>query len=111
MTEGQRESIYLVYVNVCNALTYADVMMKDNVSKPVKDSMRVIRDRLRWIKTNMDLKVGTDNSMDVDILRFDALVRLVASMPEQYAERLENHIIQFLDELDEELKSGGVPTP
>jgi hypothetical protein len=32
-------------------------------------------------------------------------------MPEQYADRLENHIIKFLEDLDEELKSGDVPVP
>ena len=111
MTEGQRESIYIIYVNVCNALTYSEVMLNDDVSKTVKYTIRVYRDRLRWIKKSMDMKVGTDNSMDVDILRFDGLVRLLSSMPEQYADRLENHIIKFLEDLDEELKSGDVPVP
>ncbi len=48
MTEGQQESIYLVYVNVCNALIYAeDMLIDDTLSKSARDVMRVIRDRLR----------------------------------------------------------------
>lgn len=98
MTQGQRESIYLIYVNVCNALVYAeDLCMEDSASPNLKSAVRTIRDRLRWIKTNMDLKVQTDVSKTVDTLRHDGLMRMLSNMPEELQEQLEETIVSFLN--------------
>lgn len=101
MTEGQQESIYLVYVNVCNALIYADDMLVDDtLSKPARDVMRVIRDRLRWIKTNMDIKAEQDVSKTVDTLRYDGVMRLLSSMPDKYQGELEDLIVNYLKSIE-----------
>jgi hypothetical protein len=101
MTEGQQESIYLVYVNVCNALIYAeDMLIDDTLSKSARDVMRVIRDRLRWIKTNMDIKVEQDVSKTVDTLRYDGVMRLLSSMPDKYQGELEDLIVNYLKSIE-----------
>lgn len=100
MNQGQRESIFLIYVNVCNALIYADdIFIEQQTSRAVKDAIRPIKDKLSWIKKNMDLKVQTDVSKTVDTLRYDSLVRLLANMPEEYQEQLEDVIVKFLDSI------------
>jgi hypothetical protein len=101
MTQGQQESIYLVYVNVCNALIYAeDMLLDDTLSKSASGIMRVIRDRLRWIKTNMDIKAEQDVSKAVDTLRYDGVLRLLSSMPEQYQGELEDLIVNYLKSIE-----------
>lgn len=101
MTEGQQESIYLVYVNVCNALIYAeDMLIDDTLSKTARDVMRVIRDRLKWIKTNMDIKADQDVSKTVDTLRYDGVLRLLSSMPEKYQGELEDLIVNYLKSIE-----------
>jgi len=97
MTEGQQESIYLVYVNVCNALIYAeDMLIDDTLSKSARDVMRVIRDRLRWIKTNMDIKAEQDVSKTVDTLRYDGVMRLLSSMPERDGQPVHHIFLQAI---------------
>lgn len=97
MTEGQQESIYLIYVNVCNALIYAeDILIDDTMSASAKSAIRVIRDRLQWIKKNMDIKAQQDVSKTVDTLRYDGVLRLLASMPEENQGDLEDLIVNYL---------------
>lgn len=97
MTTGQQESIYLIYVNVCNALIYAeDILIDDTMSATAKGALRVIRDKLKWIKTNMDLKAEQDVSKTVDTLRYDGILRLLSSMPEENQGDLEDLIVNYL---------------
>lgn len=101
MTTGQQESIYLIYVNVCNALIYADDMiLDDTLSKNAKSSIRVIRDKLNWIKVNMDLKAEQDVSKTVDTLRYDGILRLLSSMPEENQGDLEDLIVNYLKSIE-----------
>lgn len=101
MTEGQQESIYLIYVNVCNALIYAeDILIDDSMSPSAKSAIRAIRDKLSWIKKNMDLKAGQDVSKTVDTLRYDGVLRLLASMPEENQGELEDLIVNYLKSIE-----------
>lgn len=101
MTTGQQESIYLIYVNVCNALIYADDMiLDDTLSKNAKSSIRVIRDKLNWIKVSMDLKAEQDVSKTVDTLRYDGILRLLSSMPEENQGDLEDLIVNYLKSIE-----------
>jgi len=101
MNQGQRESIFLIYVNVCNALIYAeDILIEKQTSRTVKDSVRPIKDKLSWIKKNMDLKVQTDVSKSIDTLRFDSICRLLSNMPEEYQQQLEDTIVKFLQSIE-----------
>lgn len=96
MTNGQMESLHLIYVNVCNALIYADNLLLEDIKKPARDSIRVIRDRLSWIKKAVDLKVGVNLADKTDTLRFDEINRLLATLPHGQQEALELTIINFL---------------
>jgi flagellin-specific chaperone FliS len=101
MTTGQQESIYLIYVNVCNALIYAeDILVDDTMSTSAKSAIRAIRDKLVWIKTNMDLKAGQDVSRTVDTLRYDGVMRLLSSMPDKYQGELEDLIVNYLKSIE-----------
>jgi hypothetical protein len=101
MNQGQRESIFLVYVNVCNALIYAeDILIEQQTSRAVKDAIRPIKDKLSWIKRNMDLKVHSDVSKTIDTLRYDGIFRLLSSMPEEYQQQLEDVILKFLESIE-----------
>lgn len=101
MTTGQQESIYLIYVNVCNALIYAeDILIDDSMSASAKSAIRAIRDKLGWIKKNMALKAGQDVSKTVDTLRYDGVLRLLASMPEENQGELEDLIVNYLKSIE-----------
>jgi pyruvate formate-lyase activating enzyme-like uncharacterized protein len=101
MNQGQRESLFLIYVNVCNALIYAeDILVEQQTSRAVKDAVRPIKDKLSWIKRNMDLKTHSDVSKTVDTLRFDGVVRMLSNMPEEYQEKFEQTIVDFLESLE-----------
>jgi len=60
----------------------------------------VIRDRLRWIKTNMDIKAEQDVSKTVDTLRYDGVMRLLSSMPDKYQGELEDIIVNYLKSIE-----------
>lgn len=101
MNQGQRESLFLIYVNVCNALIYAeDILVEEQTSRAIKDGVRPIKDKLSWIKRNMDLKVHTDLSKTVDTLRFDGIIRMLSNMPEEYQEQFEETVVNFLKSLE-----------
>jgi len=99
MTNGQMESFHLIYVNVCNALTYADNLLIDDISKPARDSIRVIRDRLFWIKNAINIKLGVDLSKNSDTLRFDEILRLMTTLNQKQQDELESIIIEYLKTL------------
>ena len=96
MTSSQMESLHLIYVNVCNALIYSENLMLEDISKPVRDSVRPIRDKLAWLKKAIDMKVGVDLSKGTDTLRFDEINRLMACIPSKHQDAFETTIINFL---------------
>lgn len=100
MTDGQMESLHLVYVNVCNALIYSENLLLEDLSKPVRDSVRVLRDKLAWIKNAINIKLGVDMSKKTDTLRFDEINRLLAVLPDKHQEGLEATIINFLKTIE-----------
>lgn len=105
MTEGQKQSLHLIYVNVSNALIYADnLLIEEGVSRTVKDPVRIIRDKLKWIKTAMELKTNSKVLQAVDTLRYDEIMRVVSMLPKGLDDELERFIVAFvnakLDELE-----------
>lgn len=96
MTDGQMESLHLIYVNVCNGLIYSENLLLEDLSKPARDSVRVIRDRLAWIKRAINIKIGVDMSKTTDTLRFDEINRLLTVLPAKDQEGLEKVIIEYL---------------
>lgn len=103
MTQSQQESIYMIYVHVCNALAYAELLYMDDLSINAKSSIRVIKERLAWLKKAMDMKLSTDLSEKVDYLRYDSVMRLMSSIPEEYQDRLEDTLVKFLKEIEKEI--------
>jgi hypothetical protein len=99
MTNGQMESLHLIYVNVCNGLTYADNLLLEDIGKPARDSIRVIRDRLYWIKNAINIKVGVDLSKNFDLLRFDEVLRLMTTLNQKQQDELESIIVEYLKTL------------
>jgi hypothetical protein len=93
------ESLHLIYVNVCNGLTYADNLLLEDIGKPARDSIRVIRDRLYWIKNAINIKVGVDLSKNFDLLRFDEVLRLMTTLNQKQQDELESIIVEYLKTL------------
>lgn len=101
MTSGQRESIHMIYVHTCNAYFYAEnLCLEESLSKPAKDSIRVIRDRLNWIKKSIDMKINQDMSKLTDTMRYDAIMRMMCNLPEEYQDKFESMVIQFLESIE-----------
>lgn len=104
MKQGQRESIYLIYMNICNALIYSeDLAVDTTLSYPARNAIRIVRDRLRWIKREMDMKTKQDLSKTVDTLRYDSILRLLANLPENYQDKFEDMVVQFLKDIEKEI--------
>lgn len=105
MTDGQRQSIHLIYVNVCNAFIYSEnLLLEDSLSKTVKDSIRIIKDRLHWIKRAIEMKTNRAVLEKTDTMRYDEILRVVSMLPEELQGELEKCIVAFvnmkLDEID-----------
>lgn len=97
MTTGQQESLYLIYVNVSNAFIYASDLCGDDSYPPsAKQSTRVIRDKLKWIKTAMELKTDSKLLKAVDTLRYDELFRLLTELDAKHQDALEKLIFDYV---------------
>jgi len=104
MTQGQRESFYLMYINICNALVYSEVLFLDDTLHPsARNSVRIIKDRLTWLKKEMDMKVHKDISKTIDTLRYDNILRLICNLPENYQDKFEDTLVNFLKEIEKEI--------
>ena len=100
MTRGQQESLFLIYVNVCNGLMYSDDLCNDDtLSTIAKSSVRLLRDKFKWMKTAMELKTDSNLLKNVDTLRFDEVLRIMAELEEDELNGLEKVIQQYLNTL------------
>ncbi len=98
MTLGQQESLYLIYVNIANGLIYSeDLCNDDTLSKSAKDSVRVLRDKFRWMKTAMELKTNSSLLKSVDTMRYDEILRLMSSLEDDQQDELECIIKNYID--------------
>lgn len=106
MTQGQRESLYFIYVNVCNGLAYSEDLYNDKELSPsVRSAVRVIKERLAWIKKAMDIKTNTDISKKVDTMMYDNVFRLLCNLPEEYQNEFEDMLIKFIKKIDENISN------
>lgn len=104
MTTEQQQSMHFIYVNICNALFYADdLLIDDKLSKPARDSIRVIRDKVAWIKRAMEIKTNSSVLQKVDTLRYDEIIRVVSMLPKGLDDELEKFIVSFVNQKLEEL--------
>lgn len=109
MTDGQKQSLHLIYVNVCNAFMYAEnLLLEETLSKVVKDPVRVIKNKLEWIKTAIELKTNSSILRKTDTMRYDEILRVVSMLPDEVQDDLEKVIVAFvnarMDEYDNNKK-------
>jgi hypothetical protein len=104
MTIGQHQSLHLIYVNISNALIYAeDLCIDDTFSTNAKSAVRTVRDRLRWIKQAIELKTERDVLKSIDTLRYDEILRVVSMIPSSMQNDLEKLIVGYVNSRMEEI--------
>lgn len=100
MTSSQHESLYFIYVNVTNATIYSEDLLKDaTISKAVKDSVRVIHNKLNWIKVAMELKTDSKIVQSTDTLMYDELFRLLAKLDDAHQQAIEKLIVEYIKQI------------
>lgn len=95
LTESQSESMELLYSSVNNAILYAEDLSLDGRIKP---AMIQFLNKLRWIKTNIDIRIPADRRKEAesrDTLFYDELLRIATLLNQDQKDKLE----KFLREL------------
>jgi hypothetical protein len=94
----------LIYINVSNALAYSEnLLLEDNISRVAKESIRVINNKLSWVKTAMELKTDSKLLKSIDTLKYDEIMRAVSSLPDELQDELEQVIVSYVDKRIDEL--------
>lgn len=100
MTTGQQESLYMIYVNVNNALIYSsDLYDNESLSPEARRSVKVIRDKLNWIKVAMKLKTDGKLLEEIDTLRYDELFRLLSELDVEHQDAIEKLIFNYVNNI------------
>lgn len=98
MTQGQVESLNLVYTSVCNGYMYSSDLYNDQTfSKSGRDAIRPIMQKFEWMKKSIEAKIGSRNVRDIDTLRFDEILRLLSTLPVDAQESLEKLIADYVN--------------
>lgn len=98
MTQGQVESLNLVYTSVCNGYMYSSDLYNDQTfSKSGRDAIRPIMQKFEWMKKSIEAKIGSRNVRDIDTLRFDEILRLLSTLPVDAQDSLEKLIADYVD--------------
>lgn len=98
MTHGQKESLNLIYVSISNGLIYCqDLYSDDTFSRSGKDALRPIMIKFEWMKKSMEAKIGGNNLMHMDTLRYDEILRLLSHLPDTAQADLEKLIADYVD--------------
>lgn len=104
MTIGQQQSLHLIYVNIANALIYAeDLCIDDTFSPNAKSAVRTIRDRLRWLKQAIEMKTQRTKLQAIDTLRYDEILRVVSLIPTSMQDDLEKVIVDYVNSRMDEI--------
>ena len=104
MTIGQQQSLHLIYVNIANALIYAeDLCIDDTFSPNAKSAVRTIRDRLRWLKQAIEIKTRGSELRSIDTLRYDEILRVVSMIPRNMQDDLEKVIVDYVNSRIDEI--------
>lgn len=98
MTQGQKETLNLIYVSISNGLLYSQVLYADDTfSRSGKDALRPIMVKFEWMKKSMEAKIGGHNLRDMDTLRYDEILRLLSHLPDTAQADLEKLIANYVD--------------
>jgi hypothetical protein len=104
MTIGQQQSLHLIYVNIANALIYAEDLCLDSTFPPnAKSAVRTIRDRLRWLKQAIEMKTQRSTLQAIDTLRYDEILRVVSLIPTSMQDDLEKVIVDYVNSRMDEI--------
>jgi len=104
MTIGQQQSLHLIYVNIANALIYAEDLCIDSTFPPnAKSAVRTIRDRLRWLKQAIEIKTQRNTLQSIDTLRYDEILRVVSLIPTSMQDDLEKVIVDYVNSRMDEI--------
>jgi hypothetical protein len=49
------------------------------------------------------MRVQRDISKDTDTLRYDNILRLICNLPENYQDKFEDNLVNFLKEIEKEI--------
>jgi len=102
MTDGQRESLNMLYVSATNGTIYGEDLYNDKtLPAVVKRDVALILNKFAWIKRAMELRTDGTILRTIDTLRYDEILRLVCNLSPEQQDRLELLIKKFVDdELD-----------
>ena len=103
MTDGQKESLLMVYISACNGYIYASDLEKDKeLSVVVRQSISAISNKFKWIKNSLEVKSNSAMLKSIDTLRYDEILRLMMNLDEKRQNELELLISKFVDEIEHE---------
>lgn len=92
LTGSQSESMELLYSSVNNAIMYAEDLSMDGRIKP---AMIQFLNKLRWIKTNIDIRIPADRRKEAesrDTLFYDELLRMATLLNQEQKDKLEEFL-------------------
>jgi hypothetical protein len=94
LTESQAESFELLHASICNALMYAEDLLKQK-HVAFRETMPPVITKLRWLKTAIELKIPSDRRSEArekDHLFYDELLRCATHMDSKTKKKLEDFI-------------------
>jgi hypothetical protein len=101
MTDGQKESLFMVYVSACNGYMYANDLERDkNLHTTIRQSAAAIANKFKWVKTSLEIKTDSSILKQIDTLRYDEILRLMMNLDEERQEQLEKIISNFVDNIN-----------
>lgn len=101
MTEGQKESLFMIYVSACNGHMYASDLEKDkNLHVTIRQAAGAMSNKFKWIKTSLEVRSNSAMLKQIDTLRYDEILRLMMNLDEDKQYELEKLISDFVDNIN-----------
>ena len=99
MTVSQRESMYMLYVHVCNGLMYAEDLFNDKTVSPhIRRGMMTLIIKFKWMKNALEARTDGTLLRSIDTLRFDELTRVVSHLSAEQQDEVERLVIAYVKE-------------
>jgi flagellin-specific chaperone FliS len=99
MTQSQKESLYMIYVHVCNGLMYAQDLMKDEtLDLRHRRGMMTLVIKFEWMKKALEIKTDGSVLRQIDTLRYDELSRVVSHLNNEQQDEIEKLVIAYVKE-------------
>lgn len=99
MTVSQRESMYMLYVHICNGLMYAEDLFNDKTVSPhIRRGMMTLIIKFKWMKNALEVRTDGTLLRNIDTLRFDELTRVVSHLSAEQQDEVERLVIAYVKE-------------